>query len=44
MGLKAFCLAVALLCFIVAALGIGTGRYSLIGAGLAFVVAGELFG
>ena len=44
MGLKTFCLIVALVCFAVAALGIGSGRFSLIGAGLAFTVAGELFG
>ena len=44
MSVRIFCLAVALLCFVVAALGIGTGRFSLVAAGLAFVTAGELFG
>ena len=43
-GIKTFCLAIALICFVVAALGIGSGRFNLLGAGLAFVVAGELFG
>lgn len=41
---KLFCLLLALVCFGVAALGIGTGRFSLVAAGLFFVTAGEVFG
>lgn len=44
MSLRFFCQVVALVCFAVAALGIGTGRFSLIAAGLFFLTAGELWG
>ena len=44
MSLRFFCQVIALVMFAVAALGIGTGRFSLIAGGLFFLTAGELWG
>ena len=34
----------AFVCFVLAAIGISSGRVNLIGAGLAFLVAAQIFG
>jgi hypothetical protein len=44
LSLKLFCMLIALALFAIAAVGIGTGRFSLIAGGLFFVTAGETFG
>ncbi len=44
LGLKVFCSLIALVLFAIAALGIGTGRFSLIAAGLFFWLAADTFG
>ena len=44
MSIKFFCLLAALICFVVKALTVNTGRIDMMNAGFAFVVASFLFG
>jgi len=44
MSLATLFLVIALICFILAAIGVAVSRVNLIAAGLAFVVAAALFG